>query len=154
MKIEKLKEREVTFKATFSLPSPFSDLKLPFTNCRPSSICLCIVNVPVPFQTRKSASWLAEKMTADGHSVALLSGEITVEQRIAVLNRFREGKNEKLLITTNVCARGIDVEQVTWLSARVVRHYDQLRPMNTLPFCLLYPLRPVSLAGLETRRGT
>ena len=50
-------------------------------------------------------------MTADGHSVALLSGEITVEQRIAVLNRFRDGK-EKLLITTNVCARGIDVEQV------------------------------------------
>ena len=50
-------------------------------------------------------------MTAEGHSVALLSGEITVEQRLAVLNRFRDGK-EKLLITTNVCARGIDVEQV------------------------------------------
>ena len=52
-------------------------------------------------------------MTADGHSVALLSGEITVEQRIAVLNRFRGGK-EKLLITTNVCARGIDIEQVSF----------------------------------------
>ena len=51
-------------------------------------------------------------MTADGHSVALLSGEITVEQRLAVLNRFREGK-EKLLVTTNVSARGIDVEQVS-----------------------------------------
>ena len=62
-------------------------------------------------QNRKSASWLATKMTAEGHSVALLSGEITVEQRLAVLNRFRDGK-EKLLITTNVCARGIDVEQV------------------------------------------
>jgi len=65
----------------------------------------------VSLQTRKSASWLATKMTAEGHSVALLSGEITVEQRLAVLNRFRDGK-EKLLITTNVCARGIDVEQV------------------------------------------
>lgn len=54
---------------------------------------------------------MAQKMTEDGHAVALLSGEITVEQRIAVLNRFRVGK-EKLLITTNVCARGIDVEQV------------------------------------------
>ena len=51
-------------------------------------------------------------MSAEGHSVALLSGEITVEQRIAVLNRFRAGK-EKLLITTNVCARGIDIEQVS-----------------------------------------
>ena len=64
------------------------------------------------FQTRKAASWLAQKMAEDGHAVALLSGEITVEQRIAVLNRFREGK-EKLLITTNVCGRGIGVgEQV------------------------------------------
>jgi ATP-dependent RNA helicase DDX19/DBP5 len=51
-------------------------------------------------------------MSREGHSVALLSGEITVEQRIAVLNRFRAGK-EKLLITTNVCARGIDIEQVS-----------------------------------------
>ena len=63
------------------------------------------------FQTRKAASWLAQKMTEDGHAVALLSGEITVEQRLAVLNRLREGK-EKLLITTDVCDRGIDVEQV------------------------------------------
>ncbi|XP_074626266.1 ATP-dependent RNA helicase DDX19A-like isoform X1 [Acropora palmata] len=78
------------------------------------SIGQCIVFC----QTRKSASWLATKMTAEGHSVALLSGEITVEQRLAVLNRFRDGK-EKLLITTNVCARGIDVEQVT-----VVVNYD------------------------------
>ena len=67
--------------------------------------------MPVSCQTRKAASWLAEKMTADGHSVALLSGGITVEQRLAVLNRFRDGK-EKLLITT-VSARGIDVEQVS-----------------------------------------
>ena len=63
------------------------------------------------FQTRKAASWLSQKMSQDGHAVALLSGEIAVEQRIAVLNRFRDGK-EKLLITANVCARGIDVEQV------------------------------------------
>ena len=55
---------------------------------------------------------MAEKMTADGHSVALLSGDITVEQRLAVLNRFRDGK-EKLLITTNVSVRGIDAEQVS-----------------------------------------
>jgi len=62
--------------------------------------------------TRKKASWLAEKMSLDGHAVALLSGDLTVDQRIAVLDRFRDGK-EKVLITTNVLARGIDVEQVT-----------------------------------------
>ncbi|KAI4486505.1 PREDICTED: DEAD-box helicase Dbp80 [Polistes canadensis] len=62
--------------------------------------------------TKKTASWLAEKMTKDGHAVALLTGELTVEQRISVLDRFRAGL-EKVLITTNVLARGIDVEQVT-----------------------------------------
>ncbi|XP_074039484.1 DEAD-box helicase Dbp80-like [Leptinotarsa decemlineata] len=62
--------------------------------------------------TRKTASWLSEKMSKDGHAVAVLSGDLTVEQRINVLDRFRQGK-EKVLITTNVLSRGIDVEQVT-----------------------------------------
>jgi ATP-dependent RNA helicase DDX19/DBP5 len=66
-------------------------------------------------------------MKVDGHAVGLLTGDITVEQRITVLNRFREGK-EKLLITTNVCARGIDVEQVT-----VVVNYDIPLDMNLKP---------------------
>lgn len=52
------------------------------------------------------------KLVNDGHSVAVLSGELTVEQRLAVLDRFRAGL-EKVLITTNVLSRGIDVEQVT-----------------------------------------
>lgn len=44
-------------------------------------------------------------MTKDGHAVAILSGDLTVEQRISVLDRFRAGL-EKVLITTNVLARG------------------------------------------------
>lgn len=44
--------------------------------------------------TKKNASYLVEKMAKEGHAVALLSGDLTVEQRIAVLNRFREGKEK------------------------------------------------------------
>uniref|UniRef100_K7FCW1 RNA helicase n=1 Tax=Pelodiscus sinensis TaxID=13735 RepID=K7FCW1_PELSI len=62
--------------------------------------------------TRKTAGWLAGELSKEGHQVALLSGEMMVEQRAAVIERFREGK-EKVLVTTNVCARGIDVEQVS-----------------------------------------
>lgn len=51
------------------------------------------------------ADWLSQKMSKDGHAVAILSGDLTVEQRISVLDRFREGK-EKVLITTNVLSRG------------------------------------------------
>uniref|UniRef100_A0A8C4YQV4 DEAD-box helicase 25 n=1 Tax=Gopherus evgoodei TaxID=1825980 RepID=A0A8C4YQV4_9SAUR len=63
-------------------------------------------------QTRRNAKWLSQELILDGHEVSILSGELTVEQRAAIIQRFREGK-EKVLVTTNVCARGIDVEQVT-----------------------------------------
>ena len=62
--------------------------------------------------TRKTASWLVEKMTEEGHAVALLSGELSTDQRMNVLDRYRDGL-EKILITTNVLSRGIDIEQVT-----------------------------------------
>ncbi|XP_023213489.1 DEAD-box helicase Dbp80-like [Centruroides sculpturatus] len=63
-------------------------------------------------QTRRAAAWLSEKMRKEGHAVALLSGDLSIEQRIAVIKTFRDAK-VKVLITTNVCARGIDIEQVT-----------------------------------------
>jgi ATP-dependent RNA helicase DDX25 len=57
-------------------------------------------------QTRRNAKWLTVEMMQDGHQVSLLSGELTVEQRASIIQRFRDGK-EKVLITTNVCARGV-----------------------------------------------
>ncbi|NWR62291.1 DDX25 helicase, partial [Bucorvus abyssinicus] len=63
-------------------------------------------------QTRQNADWLASAMNRDGHHVALLTAELTVAQRAEVIQRFRNGQ-EKVLIATNVCARGIDVQQVT-----------------------------------------
>ena len=63
------------------------------------------------FQTKKTANWLCEKMSTEGHAVALLSGELTVEQRAAIIQRFRAGK-EKVLITTNVSARGKLIQSI------------------------------------------
>jgi len=83
-------------------------------------------------QTRRTATWLATKLTKDGHSVALLHGELDVSQRIDVLNRFRSS-HEKILITTNVMARGIDVEQVT-----LVVNYDLPTDMNKKADCETY----------------
>lgn len=51
---------------------------------------------------------MAENMTVEGHQVGVLSGEMTVEQRAAVIERYRQGK-EKVLVTTNVCSRGEQV---------------------------------------------
>ncbi|KAG7257815.1 hypothetical protein CRUP_018746, partial [Coryphaenoides rupestris] len=73
---------------------------------------LTIAQAMIFCQTRRMALWLSTELSKEGHQVALLSGEMTVEQRAAVIERFREGK-EKVLVTTNVCSRGIDVEQVS-----------------------------------------
>lgn len=62
--------------------------------------------------TKRMASWLANLMLQDKYVVALLSGELDVEQRARIIKRFKSG-HEKWLVTTNVCSRGIDVEQVT-----------------------------------------
>jgi ATP-dependent RNA helicase DDX19/DBP5 len=57
-------------------------------------------------------------MTADGHIVTVLHGARDTVERDAVMDDFRSGKS-KVLITTNVLARGIDVNQVN-----LVVNYD------------------------------
>lgn len=69
-------------------------------------------------QTKRSASFLSQKLLADGHQVGLISGDLTVEQRNQALLDFKEGK-QRVLISTNLMARGIDIDQVT-----VVVNYD------------------------------
>ncbi|XP_076451549.1 ATP-dependent RNA helicase DDX19A-like [Babylonia areolata] len=95
---------------------------------------------------RTTASWLAEKMTADHHAVGLLTGELTIEQRAAIIRRFREGK-EKVLITTNVSARGIDVEMVT-----VVVNFDMPITMEGRPDCETY-LHRIGRTGRFGKNG-
>merc|ERR1711972_266965 len=65
-------------------------------------------------------------------AVALLSGELSIDQRIQVLDRFRDGL-EKILITTNVLSRGIDIEQVT-----IVVNFDLPVDVNGAADCETY----------------
>lgn len=51
-------------------------------------------------------------MTAEGHKVAQLSGALEGPERDIIIDKFRKGE-AKVLITTNVLARGIDVQSVT-----------------------------------------
>ncbi|CAH1118598.1 unnamed protein product [Phaedon cochleariae] len=96
--------------------------------------------------TRKTAAWLSEKMSKDGHAVAVLSGDLTVEQRINVLDRFRQGQ-EKVLITTNVLSRGIDVEQVT-----IVVNYDLPIDLDRKADCETY-LHRIGRTGRFGKQG-
>lgn len=95
---------------------------------------------------RTTASWLAEKMTSDHHAVGLLTGELAIEQRAAIIKRYRDGK-EKVLITTNVSARGIDVEMVT-----VVVNFDMPITMDGRPDCETY-LHRIGRTGRFGKNG-
>lgn len=66
-------------------------------------------------------------MVAEGHTVASLTGGVEGTQRDAIIDAFRSGE-AKVLITTNVLARGIDVSTVS-LVVNYVSHSSFL----TLP---------------------
>ncbi|KAK6951309.1 hypothetical protein K445DRAFT_61480 [Daldinia sp. EC12] len=69
-------------------------------------------------KTRESATQIQQRMTNDGHKVSVLHGAYEGSARDALLEEFRTGKS-KVLITTNVLARGIDVSTVS-----MVINYD------------------------------
>ncbi|PIL35365.1 transporter [Ganoderma sinense ZZ0214-1] len=69
-------------------------------------------------QHRHTADRISQRMTAEGHKVASLHGAKDATDRDAIIDGFREGK-DKVLITTNVIARGIDIMQVN-----MVVNYD------------------------------
>jgi len=69
-------------------------------------------------QHRHTADRISARMTAEGHKVASLHGAKEGSERDSIIDNFRSGK-EKVLITTNVIARGIDILQVN-----MVVNYD------------------------------
>lgn len=69
-------------------------------------------------KTRESANIIQQRMEADGHRVTALHGAKDGAERDTLLDDFRTGKS-KVLITTNVLARGIDVSTVS-----MVINYD------------------------------
>ncbi|KAE9970601.1 RNA helicase required for poly(A+) mRNA export [Venturia inaequalis] len=73
---------------------------------------LLSINSSIIFVKRETAAEIERRMTADGHQVAHLSGALEGKERDNVIDKFRSGA-AKVLITTNVLARGIDVQTVT-----------------------------------------
>ncbi|CAM1500764.1 Fc.00g099260.m01.CDS01 [Cosmosporella sp. VM-42] len=69
-------------------------------------------------KTRESANEIQRRMTTDGHKVSALHAAFDGNERDDLLSKFRNGEN-KVLITTNVLSRGIDVSSVS-----MVINYD------------------------------
>ncbi len=63
-------------------------------------------------RTKRETKDLAQKLIRDNYSVDVLHGDLSQFQRDVVMKKFRN-KQIKLLIATDVAARGIDVSDVT-----------------------------------------
>lgn len=55
--------------------------------------------------------WLTEKMREANFTVSSMHGDMPQKERDTIMKEFRSG-GSRVLITTDVWARGIDVQQV------------------------------------------
>lgn len=74
--------------------------------------------------TRRKVDYLTDKMRARDHTVSSTHGDIGQQERDVILNEFRTGSS-RVLITTDLLARGIDVQQVS-----LVINYDLPRNLE------------------------
>lgn len=61
--------------------------------------------------TRRKVDWLNEQMTKKDFTVSSMHGDMTQQEREVIMHEFRTGSS-RVLITTDLLARGIDVQQV------------------------------------------
>jgi len=79
---------------------------------------LTITQAIIYCNTRRKTEWLQEKMTGRDFTVSCMHGEMETSDRRLVMGEFRSGSS-RVLITTDLLARGIDVQQVS-----LVINYD------------------------------
>ncbi|EJT48069.1 hypothetical protein A1Q2_06163 [Trichosporon asahii var. asahii CBS 8904] len=79
---------------------------------------LTITQAVIFCNTRRKVDWLTEKMREANFTVSSMHGEMVQKERDAIMAEFRSGQS-RVLITTDVWARGIDVQQVS-----LVINYD------------------------------
>merc|ERR1711893_301303 len=79
---------------------------------------LTITQAIIYCNTRRKVDWLTDKMTQRDFTVSAMHGEMTQQERELIMKEFRSGSS-RVLITTDLLARGIDVQQVS-----LVINYD------------------------------
>jgi superfamily II DNA/RNA helicase len=69
--------------------------------------------------------WLTEKMRERDHTVSATHGDMDQNTRDVIMREFRSGSS-RVLITTDLLARGIDVQQVRNNVANIKHWFDVL----------------------------
>lgn len=79
---------------------------------------LTITQAIIYTNTRRRVDWLSEKMRQKDFTVSSMHGDMQPNERELIMKEFRSGSS-RVLITTDLLARGIDVQQVS-----LVINYD------------------------------
>jgi len=79
---------------------------------------LTITQAIIYASTRRRVDWLTEQMRKKDYAVSATHGEMEMREREKIMKEFRSGAT-RVLITTDLLARGIDVQQVS-----LVINYD------------------------------
>jgi translation initiation factor 4A len=89
---------------------------------------------------RRTVDWLTEQMRSRDFTVSATHGEMDATERETIMDEFRAGSS-RVLITTDLMARGIDVQQVS-----LVINYD-------LPDDLANYIHRIGRSGRHGRKG-
>lgn len=100
------------------------------------SITSCVIFC----NTRKKVEWVTKEMQRRDYTVEATHGSLPPTERTEILKRFRKG-DCKILITTDLLARGIDIQHVS-----IVINYD-------LPTNLENYLHRIGRSGRYGRKG-
>ncbi|KAI5953435.1 FAL1 [Candida jiufengensis] len=79
---------------------------------------LTITQAVIFCNTKLKVNWLTDQMRKQNFTVASMHGDMKQDERDSIMNDFRTG-NSRVLISTDVWARGIDVQQIS-----LVINYD------------------------------
>jgi translation initiation factor 4A len=101
---------------------------------------LTITQAIIYCNTRRQVDWLAGKMTDRDFTVSIMHADLDQRQRDTIMREFRSGSS-RVLITTDLLARGIDVQQVS-----LVINYD-------LPSNIENYLHRIGRSGRFGRKG-
>jgi len=79
---------------------------------------LTITQAVIFVNTRRKVDWLTDRLRARDFIVSCMHGDMEQKERNVIMSEFRTGSS-RVLITTDLLARGIDVQQVS-----LVINYD------------------------------
>ncbi|KAF9682044.1 hypothetical protein SADUNF_Sadunf05G0067400 [Salix dunnii] len=77
---------------------------------------LTITQAVIFCNTKRKVDWLTAKMVEFNFTVSSMHGDMPQKERDAIMSNFRSGET-RVLITTDVWARGLDVQQASSLSS-------------------------------------